>query len=167
MLKSSVTNTQIHPRDYHSSQSFFLSREIWLKKNSCMCRSRNIFVINRELGRSTCSLRSLNIAWCCSVTKSCATLLWLHGLYSSPGSSVRGIFQARTLEWVAISFSRGSSWLRDQIWQADSLPLNHHFAHQFQLIKWGIVFLLTLSVAVTLMTPIFRLQFWCNQNWTA
>jgi len=28
---------------------------------------------------------------------------------SSPGSSVLGIFQARTLEWVAISFSRGSS----------------------------------------------------------
>ena len=26
-----------------------------------------------------------------------------------PGSSVRGIFQARILKWVAISFSRGSS----------------------------------------------------------
>ena len=26
-----------------------------------------------------------------------------------PGSSVHGILQARTLEWVAISFSRGSS----------------------------------------------------------
>ena len=26
-----------------------------------------------------------------------------------PGSSVRGISQARILEWVAISFSRGSS----------------------------------------------------------
>ena len=31
---------------------------------------------------------------------------------SLPGSSVHGIFQARELEWVAISFSRGSSWLR-------------------------------------------------------
>ena len=30
-----------------------------------------------------------------------------------PGSSVHGIFQARVLEWVAISFSRGSSQLRD------------------------------------------------------
>ena len=28
---------------------------------------------------------------------------------SPPGSSVQGIFQARILEWVAISFSRGSS----------------------------------------------------------
>ena len=31
------------------------------------------------------------------------------------GSSVRGIFQARILEWVAILFSRGSSWPRDWI----------------------------------------------------
>ena len=28
---------------------------------------------------------------------------------SAPGSSVHGISQARILEWVAISFSRGSS----------------------------------------------------------
>ena len=32
---------------------------------------------------------------------------------SLPGSSVLGIFQTRVLEWVAISFSRGSSWPRD------------------------------------------------------
>ena len=31
-----------------------------------------------------------------------------------PGSSVHGILQARILEWVAIPFSRGSSWPRDQ-----------------------------------------------------
>ena len=35
---------------------------------------------------------------------------------SPPGSSVRGILQARILEWVAISFSRGSSQHRDQTW---------------------------------------------------
>jgi len=34
--------------------------------------------------------------------------------YSPPGSSVHGNFQARTLEWIAISFSRGSSWPRDR-----------------------------------------------------
>ena len=33
---------------------------------------------------------------------------------SLPGSSVHGILQARVLEWVAISFSRGSSWPRDR-----------------------------------------------------
>ena len=32
---------------------------------------------------------------------------------SLPGSSVHGIFQARILEWVATSFSRGSSQPRD------------------------------------------------------
>ena len=34
---------------------------------------------------------------------------------SPPGSSVHGILQARVLEWIAISFSRGSSWPRDWI----------------------------------------------------
>ena len=34
--------------------------------------------------------------------------------YSPPGSSVHGILQARILEWVAISFSRGSSRPKDQ-----------------------------------------------------
>ena len=34
--------------------------------------------------------------------------------YSLPGSSVHEIFQARVLEWVAISFSRGSSQPRDR-----------------------------------------------------
>ena len=33
---------------------------------------------------------------------------------SPPGSSVHEIFQAKILEWVAISFSRGSSQLRDR-----------------------------------------------------
>ena len=34
--------------------------------------------------------------------------------YNLPGSSVRGIFQARTLEWVSTSYSRGSFQPRDQ-----------------------------------------------------
>ena len=36
--------------------------------------------------------------------------------YSPPDSSVHGIFQARILECVTISFSRQSSWPRDPIW---------------------------------------------------
>ena len=35
---------------------------------------------------------------------------------SLPGSSVHGNFQAIVLEWIAISFSRGSSQPRDQTW---------------------------------------------------
>ena len=46
------------------------------------------------------------------VAQSCLTLCDPMGC-SLPGSSVHGIFQARILEWVAISFSRGSSQPRD------------------------------------------------------
>ena len=35
---------------------------------------------------------------------------------SPPGSSVHGLLQARILEWVAMSSSRGSSRSRDQTW---------------------------------------------------
>ena len=35
---------------------------------------------------------------------------------SLPGSSIHGIFQARVLEWVVISFSRGSSRPSDWTW---------------------------------------------------
>ena len=45
------------------------------------------------------------------LTQWCLTLCDLMDL---PGSSVHGIFQARILEWVAISFSRGSSRPRDR-----------------------------------------------------
>ena len=45
---------------------------------------------------------------------------------SPPDPSIHGISQARMLEWVAITFSRGSSWPTDWTWvsciQADSLP---------------------------------------------
>ena len=34
--------------------------------------------------------------------------------YGPPGSSVHGIFQARAPEWVAISYSKGSSQPRDR-----------------------------------------------------
>ena len=34
--------------------------------------------------------------------------------FATPWIVAHCIFQARVLEWVAISFSRGSSWLRDQ-----------------------------------------------------
>jgi len=47
------------------------------------------------------------------ITQSCPTL-WKSMDCSPPGFSVHGIFQARILEWVAISSSRGSSQPRDQ-----------------------------------------------------
>ena len=44
---------------------------------------------------------------------------------SPPSSSVHGVLQARILEWVAISFSRGSSWPRD--WTQVSHTAGRHF----------------------------------------
>ena len=49
------------------------------------------------------------------VTQSCPTLCDPMNC-SLPGSSIHGILQARVLEWVAISFSRGSSRPRDRTW---------------------------------------------------
>ena len=48
---------------------------------------------------------------CVLVTESCLTLCDPMSC-SLPSSSVRGILQARILEWVVIPFSRGSSHLR-------------------------------------------------------
>ena len=44
------------------------------------------------------------------------------------GLSVHGIFQARILEWGAISFSRGSSPLKDQT------LMNLHFLYYTQIL---------------------------------
>ena len=66
---------------------------------------------------------------CCLVFQSCPVLC--HPMDCSlPGSSIHGISQARTLEWVAISFSRGSSWPRDRTCVSCTgrqilLPLSH------------------------------------------
>ena len=56
---------------------------------------------------------SVMTCYCCLVTKSCLTLCDPMDC-SLPGSSVLGILQARILEWVAISSSRGSSPPRDR-----------------------------------------------------
>ena len=61
---------------------------------------------------------SRNLGFLCLVVlvaQSCLTLCNLMD-YSPPGSFVHEIFQARILECVAISFSRGSSLPRDQTW---------------------------------------------------
>ena len=51
---------------------------------------------------------------CVLVSRLCPTL-WDPVDCSLPGSSVLAILQARILEWVAISFSKGSSWLRIEL----------------------------------------------------
>ena len=63
----------------------------------------------------------LNVVWCDSPTKALnsevaqsSPTLCNSMDYSLPISSIHRIFQTRVLEWVAISFSRGSSQPRDQ-----------------------------------------------------
>ena len=72
-------------------------------------------------------VRSTQESCYCLITKSCLTL------WNPVDCSLPGIFQARILECVAISFSRGSSWPRgwtcdlckSPALQAGSLPLSH------------------------------------------
>ena len=64
---------------------------------------RGLGLLNQKPWETSC---------CCLVAQSC----WLFCDpvdCSQPGSSVHGTLQARILEWVAISFSRGSSQSRD------------------------------------------------------
>ena len=63
--------------------------------------------------RTPLHLSLLVINRLCLVTQPCLTLC--NPLDYSPRSyPVHGLFQARILEWVAISSFRGSSWPRDQ-----------------------------------------------------
>ena len=104
---------------------------------------------------------------------------------SSPGSFVHGIFQARILEWVAISSSRGSSWPKNQThvsgvsrigrWilyhcATREAPLNNYCCFlysyiQFWVSHWqdfsGIV--LTVDLTTSWLKPVlFRRHFHCS-----
>ena len=82
----------------------------------------------------------------CLVAESCPTLCDPKD-YSLSGFSVHKISQARILEWVAISFSWGSSQTGDLPkpgsnpyllhWQSDSLPLSHQGS--FFLYIWSLL----------------------------
>ena len=62
--------------------------------------------------RSERSCSMVLLVCMCSVAHSCPTFCNPMDR-SPPGSSIHGIVQARILEWVVISFSRGSSSPRD------------------------------------------------------
>ena len=55
---------------------------------------------------------------------------------SLPGSSVHGILQAKILEWVAVSFSRGSSWPRDRTCVSFiGRKILYHLSHLGELVQ--------------------------------
>ena len=78
----------------------------------------------------TCMLSRFSLVW----------LFWDPMDCSPRGSSVHGVSQARILEWVAVSFSRGSSWPRD--WTCVEPTSTCSRAKWRTWVKWvvGIVF---------------------------
>ena len=82
--------------------SFFCSSATVFRR--LVCETARSFVISFDTEILCLRAQSL---------PSCPTL-WGTVDHSLPGSSLHGILQARILEWVAISSSRGFSWLRDQ-----------------------------------------------------
>ena len=73
-----------------------------------------IFLVKKwNLWEATVCVCVCVCACMCTHTQLCLTLCNPMD-YSPPGSSVHGVFQARILECIVISFSRGSFWPRDQ-----------------------------------------------------
>ena len=105
------------------------------------------------------------------VTQSCLTLC-NHLDCSPPGSSVHGILKARILEWVAISFSRGSSRLRDRtqfycfagrffsIWATrEAHMLSYRMLNQEKLILMFIAYICFWKVFYTLEWIYFHIPY--------
>ena len=99
------------------------------QKMSTYCLERGWYSHSAELRASRMNLQQWGMKWN-EVAQSCLTLCNPMD-YSLPGSSIHGIFQARILEWVAISFSRRSSQPRD--WTRVSrivMQTLYHLSHQ-------------------------------------
>ena len=92
---------KIYPSEFRVLKKTFLSDQCkYIEENYRMGKTRDLFKKIRDTKWS-------------EVAQSCLTLCKPVDC-SLPGSSVYGILQARILEWVTISFSRGSSQPRDQ-----------------------------------------------------
>ena len=103
-------------------QELVMDREVWHAAIHGVAKSRTQLSDWTELSFKAESLPSIvhskvrkAIVFHDLAAKSCLTLCDPMD-YSLPGSSVPGISQTRILEWVAISFSRGSSQPRNRIW---------------------------------------------------
>ena len=98
--------TLVLPLALHSHMLHILVNNFW----------RSVWVWSpNSIGNRVCFsplLLSVIIYYCC-VRILCLTLCNPMDC-SPPGSPVYGILQARILEWIAISFSKGSSRPRDQ-----------------------------------------------------
>ena len=82
----------------------------WIQLKQLSSSSKNTYWLAMELKRVAITLnggREILVAQSCLIF--CDPME-----YSPSGYSVHGILQARILQWVAIFFSRGSSWPRNQ-----------------------------------------------------
>ena len=82
---------------------------MWCSGKECTCPCKRC----KRRGFAPCREGPLERMLACSVM---SDSLWPHGPHggSLPGSSVHGIFQARTLEWAAMPSSRESSGPKDR-----------------------------------------------------
>ena len=85
----------------HQVNSLKLCYNAWSPSPHFISSHGHLTMSNHK--NSACMLSHFSRIWLCNSTDC-----------SPPGSSVHGILQARILEWVAMSSSRGSSWPRDQ-----------------------------------------------------
>ena len=116
----------------------------------------------------------LYLCLCCWVTQLCPTLYDPMDC-SLPGPSVHGISQARILEWIPISFSRGSSQARIKptfpAWQADSLlqthlgnphllkqSLNRFSALKFSVVENQVIRFLIVGAAGSMLSYIYKTE---------
>ena len=91
--------------------------ELWGKSSegiwNCVAQWFSTFFFSALTHAEKIYMKNACWCFCCLVAELCLTLCDPMDSNLS-GSSVHGMFQERILEWVAISFSRGSSQPRDQ-----------------------------------------------------
>ena len=109
-----------------------------------MDRETSWATVHRVTQSQTLELLNTHARICMSMCAQSCLMLCDPMDCSPPDSSVRGILQARMLEQVAVSYSRGSLKHRD--WtsvscmspalQADSLPLSHQWSSFICISLW-------------------------------
>ena len=115
-----VTRIWPLPRVPRLSYSFSFASSDWIyfRRRKSALRHLTRWLSYRLLAAQSWESRS-SLLWCQFLICCCCLVPKLHLPlcdpmdYSLPGSSTHGILQTRILEWVAISYSRGSSWPRD------------------------------------------------------
>ena len=106
-LLSSENKNAPHPQSSLSDSA----KSLWMKTPHCLCFTHVCSAMNAPLhvGNSDHDYSTSVAAAAAKSLQSCPTLCNpIDG--SPPGSAVPGILQARTLEWVAISFSNAWKW---------------------------------------------------------